>query len=111
MAESREALPTAFRDGRAPPSMGTRRDFPSRALFARKQNSLMVTRGPFPRRPVKRATWYTLRHSLATYLLEGRYDVRTIQELVGHRNLVMTMIFTHVLNRVPAGVGRPVDGL
>ena len=59
----------------------------------------------------KRATCHSLRYCFTTHLLEDGYDIRTVQELLGHRDVATTMVYTHVLNRGGLGVRSPVDGL
>jgi len=57
----------------------------------------------------KRVTAHTFRHSFATHLLADDYDIRTVQELLGHKSVETTMIYTHVLNKGGCGVRSPAD--
>jgi integrase/recombinase XerC len=93
VAPEQHALFTNYRGARITPRS-------VRRLFERYVRGAALRAGISP---------HTLRHSFATHLLESGYDIRTIQELLGHSDVSTTMVYTHVLNRGGRGVASPLD--
>ncbi|WP_435388481.1 tyrosine-type recombinase/integrase [Laspinema olomoucense] len=99
-------FPAAYRS-RDPHSGADRRDHLCADLIQRRMKQAKQQAGI-----AKHGNCHTLRHSFATHLLEDGYDIRTVQELLGHKKDVKTtMIYTHVLNRGDRGVRSPLDEL
>jgi len=93
------------------PSVDPRGNVPRRHHIHESALQKAVRRAAMQADLNKRVTCHTLRHSFATHLLEDGYDIRTVQELLGHADVSTTMIYTHVLNRGGKGVRSPLTAL
>jgi integron integrase len=89
---------------RDPRGGALRRQHFNDAVFSRALKSARLRAGI-----VKPVSAHTLRHSFATHMIEAGYDIRTVQELLGHKDVATTQIYTHVLNRGAGGVLSPLD--
>jgi integrase len=85
--------------------------FPRFLVYRHHLHESAVQRAVLASGIAKRATSHSFRHSFATHLLQDGYDIDTVQELLGHRHVATTMVYTHVLNRGGYGVRSPADRL
>ena len=90
---------------RKDPRSGIKHRYHISARNLRRELNRVVNKLDIP----KRATPHTFRHSFATHLLQNGYDIRTVQDLLGHKSLKTTSIYLHVLNRGGHGVKSPLD--